>query len=173
MSLAFSLPGRYAKSLLEYDSLDHDFKTVLSAFDQDYNLGYILASNFIKKGHLIDIIGIFEEKLSLSKPFTSFLKVLVQNRRISLLPDIYRCYQTLWNRKYKLRPVTVKTAYPLSDLQKTKAVTILKTYFSEQMIVDYKEDKSLLGGILIESNGYRIDATLDQQINALGRAIRA
>ncbi|CAO5682880.1 MAG: ATP synthase subunit delta [Holosporales bacterium] len=173
-SLFFSLPGRYASALLNTSaqSFANDFDITLRVLEQDPSSALLLNSPYLNKKQVIDFLDIISVKLELQKEFSNFLKLLVQKNRLNILSDIFRCYTTLWNASHKIKPIHIITCSALTESQKLDIKNMLSAYFSEQLIIDFTVDSSILGGILIKTDDMRIDATVLNQIYALNTLLK-
>ncbi|HCU07045.1 MAG TPA: ATP synthase F1 subunit delta [Holosporales bacterium] len=175
LSIGFSLPGRYAKSLIDFDSKNFlkDFDALLTVLKSNTDTVFLLKAQHLKRYYLMDFVDVISNTLKLQKEFSSFLKVLIENNRLSLLEDIARCYKTLWNKKQNIRNIDVYSAIKLSEKEKIEAEERIKSFFSEKLNIAYEVDESLLGGILIQSDGILIDASIKNHIKTLEQTIRA
>jgi F-type H+-transporting ATPase subunit delta len=174
LSIGFSLPGRYAKSLLDFDSKNFlkDFGVLLTILKSNTDTIFLLKAQHLKRLYLIDFVDVISNKLKLQQEFSSFLKVLIENNRLSLLEDIARCYKTLWNKKNNICNIDVCSAIKLSEQEMVEVETSIKKFFSEKLDIVYKVDESLLGGIVIQAEGILIDVSVKNHIKTLDQAIR-
>lgn len=174
-SISFSLPGRYAKSLIDFESQNFisDFDTLLTMLKSNAETIFLLKAQHLKRHYLMDFVDVISHTLKLQKEFSSFLKVLIENNRLNLLEDIARCYKTLWNKKHHICNIDVYAAIKLSQQEMLEAEESIKRFFSEKLNINYKVDESLLGGILVQSEGILIDASVKNHLKTLEQAIRA
>jgi F-type H+-transporting ATPase subunit delta len=114
-----------------------------------------------KKKILEQIIG----KLSLSSMTVNFLKLLVDKKRIDVLPDIETCYRQLMDETLKKVRVTVKTAFPLSGEMQNHILAGLKKMTGRDVEVTLEDDQSLLGGIVIGVGDTLYDGSIKNQLN--------
>ncbi|MBP7342022.1 MAG: ATP synthase F1 subunit delta [Smithellaceae bacterium] len=114
-----------------------------------------------KKKILEQIIG----KLSLSPMTINFLKLLVDKKRIDVLPDIETCYRQLMDETLKKVRVTVKTAFPLSGEIQAHMLAGLKKMTGRDVEVTLEDDQSLLGGIVIGVGDTLYDGSIKNQLN--------
>jgi len=175
LSIGFSLPGRYAKSLLDFKSKDFlkDFDVLLTVLKSDALTMFLLKAQHLKRHYLIEFVDVISDILKLQKEFSSFLKLLIENNRLSLLEDIARCYQTLWNKHQNVRHIAIYSAVKLSEAEKLQAQKAVKKFFSETLNVTYDVDESILGGLLVETDGLHIDTSVKNHIKKLEQTIRA
>ena len=157
----FDIAGEEKKLEQYYDEL-HQFSSVIA---QNKDLGGFLANPIFeqesKKKVLEKIIG----KLSLSPMTINFLKLLIDKKRIDILPDIETCYRQLMDETLKTVRVTVKTAFPLSGEMQSYITSSLKKMTGRTVDVTVENDKNLLGGIVIGVGDTLYDGSIKNQLN--------
>ena len=150
------------KKLEQYYNELHQFSSVIA---QNKDLGGFLANPIfeqeIKKKVLEKIIG----KLSLSPMTINFLKLLIDKKRIDILPDIETCYRQLMDETLQKVRVTVKTAFPLSGEMQSHITSSLKKMTGRSVEVTVEDDKNLLGGIVIGVGDTLYDGSIKNQLN--------
>ena len=157
----FDIAGEEKKLEQYYDEL-HQFSSVIA---QNKDLGGFLANPIfeqeIKKKVLEKIIG----KLSLSPMTINFLKLLIDKKRIDILPDIETCYRQLMDETLKTVRVTVKTAFELTPDMRSYITSSLKKMTGRTVDVTVENDKNLLGGIVIGVGDTLYDGSIKNQLN--------
>ena len=157
----FDIAGEEKKLEQYYDEL-HQFSSVIA---QNKDLGGFLANPIFeqesKKKVLEKIIG----KLSLSPMTINFLKLLIDKKRIDILPDIETCYRQLMDETLQKVRVTVKTAFPLSGEMQSYITSSLKKMTGRTVDVTVENDKNLLGGIVIGVGDTLYDGSIKNQLN--------
>ncbi|HPI51555.1 MAG TPA: ATP synthase F1 subunit delta [Smithellaceae bacterium] len=157
----FDIAGEEQKLEQYYNEL-HQFSSVIA---QNKDLGGFLANPIFeqesKKKVLEKIIG----KLSLSPMTINFLKLLIDKKRIDILPDIETCYRQLMDETLQKVRVTVKTAFPLSGEMQSYITSSLKKMTGRTVDVTVENDKNLLGGIVIGVGDTLYDGSIKNQLN--------
>jgi F-type H+-transporting ATPase subunit delta len=111
------------------------------------------------------------KKTDISNVTANFLRLLVDKRRIGILPDIESCYRKFMDDALKKIRVDVKTAFPLSEkLQKR-----MEDLTGRKVEMAVSEDASLLGGIVVGVGDTLYDGSIKTQLhnvrNLLGEEI--
>jgi F-type H+-transporting ATPase subunit delta len=150
------------KKLEEYYNELVAFSSIVS---NDRSLRVFLANpvfeQSIKKNVVEKIIG----KLQLSAMTINFLKLLVDKKRIDVLPDITICYRQMMDEALKKVRVSLKTAFPLSDGMQTYISTSLEKLTGRQVEMTVEKDPALLGGIVIGVGDTLYDGSIKNQLN--------
>ena len=105
------------------------------------------------------------EKVKMSRMTTSFLKLLVDKRRIGILPEIADCYRGLMDTALGKARVHVKTAFPLTGELSEGLRKGLETMTGKKVEMTTEEDPSLLGGVVVRIGDTLYDGSIRTQMN--------
>jgi F-type H+-transporting ATPase subunit delta len=115
---------------------------------------------------LLDIGG---ERLS--DEGTNLVKLLVQNGRLTLLPEIARLFDMLKAEKDRMLKVHVISAYALKPAQEKKLAEALKTKLGREVSITSEKDPSLIGGVHIRAGDTVIDGSVRGQLQQLANEL--
>ncbi len=121
------------------------------------------------------VAGVFLSILSgkLSAEAENFVRVLAENRRLELLPDIRTQYEILKNAREGMIEAVVFTAFELTDAQKAELVQRLEKKTGRSIKPHYQLDSSLIAGVKVLLGDKVIDASARAQLGALEAALKA
>ena len=167
-----NISKRYARAFFEiaaeekqleryYDELKQFSSIVSQNKDLEEFLANPIFEQEAKKKVLTGVIA----KLNLSGITVNFLKLLVDKKRIDVLPDIEVCYRQLMDEALQKLRVTVKTAFPLSREMQDLIVSRLEKVTGKKVEVTIENDNSLLGGIVIGVGDTLYDGSIKNQLN--------
>ena len=115
------------------------------------------------------------KKTDISNVTANFLRLLVDKRRIGILPDIESCYRKFMDDTLKKIRVDVKTAFPLSAELSEKLQKRMEDLTGRKVEMAVSEDASLLGGIVVGVGDTLYDGSIKTQLhnvrNLLGEEI--
>ncbi len=115
------------------------------------------------------------KKTDISNVTANFLRLLVDKRRIGILPDIESCYRKFMDDALKKIRVDVKTAFPLSAELSEKLQKRMEDLTGRKVEMAVTEDASLLGGIVVGVGDTLYDGSIKTQLhnvrNLLGEEI--
>lgn len=141
---------------------------VLKAHPQFFDL---LTSSLVKRDAKLGVIDRVVAPHG-SPLFTNFLRVLCKHERLNLMPLIL---QQTW-RQFEIRsgrrPVTVKSARPLSDESLNQVRQQLQASLPFEPILQTEVDESLLGGLVIQIGDTVYDTSLRTRMNQLRDNLR-
>lgn len=113
--------------------------------------------------------GVMGERLTQSA--RNFLKVLINYRRLSLLPEIASQFEHFRRRHEKRLRVQVTSAVELSRDQRRKLAERLSRRFGSEVEMETDVDKDLLGGLVVRAGDHVIDASVRGRLEKLGREL--
>jgi len=101
----------------------------------------------------------------------NFIKLLVENQRLTLLPEITTLFEVMRAEAEKSVDVVVTSAFDLNDAQKQKISTAMKNRMGREVRLSCEIDRSLLGGIIIRAGDKVIDGSARTQLSELANAL--
>ncbi len=149
-------------ALAEWDSMLIDAKTIAANTDVRELISNPGVSQTKVAGLLIEAgADRFTDK------FANLLKVLAENDRLSLLPEISAMFRRLKQAEEKQLAVKVVSAVALSDDQKERMQTALAKRFDRNIELNAIVDSALIGGAVIHAGDMVIDGSLRGELNKL------
>ena len=101
----------------------------------------------------------------------NFVRLLAENRRLEVLPEIAAIYELLRAEAEKALDVTVASAFELNDAQKQKITAALTKRMNRKITLNCRTDKQLLGGIVIRAGDKVIDGTVRARLGEMANAL--
>jgi F-type H+-transporting ATPase subunit delta len=102
---------------------------------------------------------------------TNFLKLLIENDRIDVLPEIAQHFDDLKDAVENTIDVTVRSASALSDADRREYVTALEKRFGRKVELSTEIDEDLIGGAVIRAGDVVIDGSLRARLEGLANAL--
>jgi F-type H+-transporting ATPase subunit delta len=121
------------------------------------------------------VAGLFISILSgrLSAEGENLVRVLAENRRLELLPEIRAQYEALKNQREGVVEAEVQSAFDLSGAQVSDLVSRLEKKFGRKVKAKLTLDKELIGGVRVILGDKVIDGSARAQLAALENALKA
>ncbi len=101
----------------------------------------------------------------------NFIRVLVENHRLAVLPEIAAMYEALRAEAEKALEVTVSSAFELDDAQKRKITDALTKRMNRKITLKCLTDKQLVGGIVIRAGDQVIDGSVRTRLAEMANAL--
>jgi len=119
------------------------------------------------------VAGLFISILSLSGEGENFVRVLAENGRLDLLPEIRTQFHALRNEREGVIEAEVVSAFELSGAQLADLVQRLEKKTGRKVKAKVQLDKELIGGIKVVLGDKVIDGSVRAQLGALETALKA
>ena len=117
---------------------------------------------------MIDVCG--DE---LSDKGRNFIRLLAENKRITLLGEICAIYESLKAQQEKSLDVEVITAFEISEATSDKLATALKNRLQREVRLATRTDQSLIGGAVIRAGDMVIDNSVRGKLAKLAESINS
>jgi F-type H+-transporting ATPase subunit delta len=101
----------------------------------------------------------------------NFVKVLLDNDRIAVLPEISQHFETLKAKVENSVDATVTSATELSKKQIAEIATALKARLGRDVRIETAIDENLIGGAVIRAGDVVIDGSLRARLQGLATAL--
>lgn len=138
----------------------------LSAIVSDDQIGGLVTNPSVESEQLVDLI-ISIAKDDLDQEGKNFVKVLAENDRLNVIPEIATIFENLKNEAEKTVQAEVITAYALKDDQKSKLQAALKKRLGCEVEISSRVDKDIIGGAIVRAGDMIIDGTVTAQLDRL------
>ena len=99
----------------------------------------------------------------------NLVRLLAENRRLALLPEIVALYEMQRAEAEAIVEADVTSAYALSDAEQRKIGEALQRRLGREVHVTAHVDASLLGGIVIRAGDLVIDGSVRGHVAALAK----
>ena len=120
------------------------------------------------------IAGMFIAVLSgkLSGDAENFVRVLADNRRLTVLDEIRAQFEALKHQREGVVEAHVESAFPLDDAQLADLVARIGKHTGRKVKASVSVDKELIGGVRVTIGDKVIDASARAQLAALESALK-
>lgn len=108
----------------------------------------------------------------MSADVQKFVRVLIENGRLALLPEIRELFQELKNERDGMVHAFVSTAFELSDAQTAELVADLERRFKRKVNPVVTVSKDLIGGVRVTIGDEVIESSVRGQLAAMAVALK-
>jgi F-type H+-transporting ATPase subunit delta len=176
MSKATTIARPYAQAAFEEARILSDLKgwseflQSLSAAVAYSEIHAVISSTQVVKSQLgrllVDMLG-----GSLKPQQINFVRLLVENQRLGVIPEISVLFEMLKNDAEKIVNVVVDSAFELSPSQQNKIVSSLKIRMGREIKLTCEVDEKLLGGVVIRAGDKVIDGSARTRLSEMANAL--
>jgi F-type H+-transporting ATPase subunit delta len=167
-----SLARPYAEAVFELaveaDNIDQWSANLnlLAAIAKEPVMADVISNPKVDKTTLTKIwLDICEGQLS--ETGKNLLKMIIENKRLAIIPSLLTQYQHLKAQHQGYITVEIASPYPLHDAQIENIKDVLQQRFGKTVEIDQTIDKTLLGGWLIRTGDQIIDMSIKGRFQQL------
>lgn len=106
-------------------------------------------------------------KLKLSKESLNCLDIIADNNRFGEIEMILEAFVHLYYQKQNITEIAVDSAKKLTETQNKKVLQMLEQKFGKKIVVSYRVNPELLGGLRIQYGSTMIDDSVLGKLNRL------
>ncbi len=140
---------------------------LLAAIAADPDMAGLVDSPRLTEAQRADLfIDIGAERLN--EKGRNFIRLLAENRRLKLLPEIAALYEIQRREAEKTVRAELISAFPASDTHKAAVTEALKMRLGREIELDCSTDPALLGGAIIRAGDLVIDGSVRGKLERLG-----
>ena len=152
--MAIAIANRYARALAdvvsqsgEYRAVQTDLENFLAAYQLSPDLREALDSPAVPLDGKVKVLETIGARLEISKVAASFIRVLVTNYRIGLLPEVCTAFTRVVNQRLGVVSVKVFSATALSEGEQRTLRARFEQVTQKRVMMEFHLDAGLLGGI--------------------------
>ncbi len=176
MSQAITVARPYAQAAFEQAQKQSELKVwsemlheAAEAVSQQ-DMQAVIKSTRVSQAQLSNLmLAVCGDKLS--QAAQNFIKLLVENKRLIVLPEILEMFEALRAEAEKSVDVVVTSAFDLNEAQKQKIAAALKVRMGREIKLSCETNRELLGGIVIRAGDKVIDGSARTRLSELAVAL--
>lgn len=108
----------------------------------------------------------------LTAEMQNFVRVLIENGRLALAPEIRKHFLELKNEREGVVDAVVESALPLDAAQTAALTADLERRFKRKVKAQVTVNKELIGGVRVQVGDEVIDSSVRGQLAAMAAALR-
>ena len=112
-------------------------------------------------------------KVQLPPAATNFLRAVIENGRLSALPEIAAQFRALKNAQSGSSDAVVYSAFPIAASSLGDVAGVLEKRFGRKLNVTVQEDPSLIGGIRVVVGDEVLDTSVKARLEQMKVALTA
>ncbi len=160
----------YAQAIFEHsEGWLEDLKQITDVIKEPEVAKLIDSPKLAYKNKAEKFVGLFGNELQ--DKTMSFLKILSNAKRLSLIPGILKEYQKLLSLRDKRNEVLIFSAYKPSATQMEEIIIKLKKRYGENLSLKLEINKGLMGGYTVKWKDEVIDFSVKGRLQKLKNQI--
>ena len=172
------LASRYARAIYnlaseknEQEVVFEQMRVVEAAIRQDQEISAFVQSPLIRPADKVKALEGLLAQMKVSGALGDFLLLLAKKNRLPLFADIVNAYQTIADEAHGVTRGTVRSAAMLAPEERKRISELVSRATKKQVVLTYKEDAGLLGGLVAEVGSYTFDDSLTSHLKRINEQL--
>jgi F-type H+-transporting ATPase subunit delta len=173
------LASRYAKAAFELalenkvqDKVLEDLRTLDQAFKGDHDIHEFLVNPLIKSEQRIKVLhGVLDGK-GFSREVMDLLSLLAKKDRFHAFHEIVHAFELLVDASHNVIRGTVRSAAELGPNERKQIEEKVEAVLKKKVIMTYKIDSSVIGGLIAQVGSYTFDDTLASHLRRMNEELK-
>ena len=165
---------RYSLALYELSSesniltqIEKQCSSILGLINSSKDFNNLIKDPTTKQDDLFNITNSISEKYKFETLLKNFLNFLIQKRRLFFLERILQSFIDICSKKRGELKAELKSAKELSNEEISKITQELTKNFSSKIKLNYKYDKSLIGGLVLQVGSTMVDNSIKNKLQQI------
>ena len=144
----------------------------LAALVKHPQVSQVVADPKLGDGQVVDLLaGLTTQALPAAA--MTFLRLLVANQRLAVLPEVALQFRRLKNRAEGVADCLIETAFPLAEGQVNELLAALGKRFGIRLRPTVQVNPALIGGVRIAVGDQVLDNSVRARLNQMQTALTA
>ena len=165
---------RYSLALFELSEennllsqIEDQSSSVLNLINKSEDFSSLIKDPTTNQEDLSKVINKIAENNKFENLFKNFLNFLIQKRRFFFIERILKSFIEICSRKRGELKAELKSAKELSNEEIAKITEELTKNFSSKIKLNYKHDKSLIGGLVVQVGSTMVDTSIKNKLQQI------
>jgi F-type H+-transporting ATPase subunit delta len=169
---------RYARAIFELGvetsqlaPITEQVRRFAQVYASNAELRAVLDNPIIEADKRDAVLGEVASRLALSGHGLNLIKLLASRKKLRVMPDIARRLDRMSDEKAGVVRATVTSAGPMADSFYQKLVAELESATARKIVLERKEDPSLIAGFVTRIGDNTIDGSVRGRLNEIERQL--
>ena len=165
---------RYSLALFELSEennllsqIEDQSSSILNLIEQSEDFSNLIKDPTTSQEDLLKVINTISENNKFESLFKNFLSFLIQKRRFFFIERILKSFIEICSRKRGELKAELKSAKELSNEEIAKITEELIKNFNSKIKLNYKHDKSLIGGLVVQVGSTMVDTSIKNKLQQI------
>ena len=165
---------RYSLALYELSNesnlltqIEEQCLSILALINSSEEFKNLIKDPTTKQDDLFKIVTSISENNKFETLFKNFLNFLIQKRRFFFLQRILQSFIEICSKKRGELKAELKSSKELSNDEITKITDELTKNFGSKIKLNYKYDKSLIGGLVLQVGSTMVDTSIKNKLQQI------
>jgi F-type H+-transporting ATPase subunit delta len=170
-----AIARRYARALVEVvleqktdpDVARQQLNAIVDAVRESIELRRVWESPAISAEQKRAVLGAIVRQMGVARPIRNFVAILIDHRRIAMLDDVAKQFDSELNAQLGLAEAEVSSVRPLSTDGKRELESQLERITGKKVRAHYSANPDLLGGVVVRVGSTIYDGSVRGQLEKI------
>ena len=140
---------------------------ILNLIEKNKDFNKLIKDPTENQENLISVINKISETFKVNDLLKNFMTFLIKKRRFFYLEKILKSFIEICSEKRGEIKAEIQSAKELSSEEISKITEELSQNFSSKMKLNYKHDKSLIGGLIVKIGSTMVDTSIKNKLQQI------
>ncbi len=173
MKAKSEVANRYAKALFSLahngkrEAVLEDLRRIFQVLTSNIQTRELIESPIITCAEKALIVEKFLNSTKLLEEVANFVRLLAKKNRLDVLGQILSAFESISDDSNNVLRGMVRSARPLKEPDQEQIKKAIAKVTNKQPILEFEEDKDLIGGIVANVGSYAFDGSIKTQLRKL------
>jgi F-type H+-transporting ATPase subunit delta len=175
---ASEIASRYAQALYQLaseqtkqDETFSQIRALADALSAEATIAQFLTSPLVRPSEKEKAFADSFKHLSISETVKNFVFLLAKKQRLEIFSDIVTAYQNIADEKHGVVRGVVRSTTVLPPEERKRIEQTVNRVTNKQALLIYKEDPSLLGGLVADVGSFTFDDSLASHLKRMNEQL--
>jgi F-type H+-transporting ATPase subunit delta len=149
------------------ETVSRELRDFLALLRESAQLGILLGSPAVSRANKHGVAQALVERMKASRILRNFLFVVIDQRRMALLPEIQQAFEVQLDERQGVARANVVSARDLNDGEKKQLRAALERLSGRRVEAHYGLDPALIGGAVVRVGSTIYDGSVRTQLERL------
>lgn len=176
--ISTSITRRYAEALISIgveenscERIESELTKINNVLDENIELKKVLSSPVYPIKNRKEILKEIIKQLDISKNSENFLNLLIDKKRIELLPQILKRYREILDQIVNIVRAKVIVARKMPQELVVKLKESLERYSGKEVLLEIQENPAIIGGVITKLGNTVFDGSIRTQLEKMKKSI--
>ena len=149
------------------EAISRELRDFLALLQESEQLRILLNSPAVSRANKHSVAQSLVERMHASRTLRNFLFVVIDQRRMALLPEIQRAFETQLDERQGVARANVISARDLKEIEKKQLRAALERLSGQRVEARFDLDPALIGGAVVRVGSTIYDGSVRTQLQRL------
>jgi F-type H+-transporting ATPase subunit delta len=149
------------------EAVSREFRDFLALLRESPQIGILLGSPAVSRANKHGVAAALVERMGASRTLRNFLFVVINQRRMALLPEIQLAFETQLDDRQGVARASVTSARELNESERKHLRAALERLSGRRVEAQYSLDPALIAGAVVRVGSTIYDGSVRTQLERL------